>query len=1014
MSIAAAFGVQTALPGIARAATTPWSITPSPNWGAQNVINAIACASSTSCVAVGYYDTPASVQQTLTETLNDGTWSVVTSPDDGSGNNVLNAVACTSPTSCVAVGYYEGTTEQTLVETWNGETWTLASSPNHGTGSNYLAGVACVGSTDCVAVGDVVSVGQAFTLVETLSGTTWSVNSSGTVAAEGALTGVSCGSPTTCVAVGPTVTESSSGSEWTPDPTGDSGLRSVSCLSPTDCVGVGGVVKSFLYQTLAETWDGSSWSVVATPDVGTGDDFLNGVSCSSTTSCTAVGYSTASRQQTLVESWSGLTWSVVVSPNEGNLDNTFNGVSCASSTSCEAGGAEIDYTFALGNVGQSLVENWSGSAWSIETTPNEDLFENDLNAVSCFSSTDCMAVGSAADASGTGQTLTESSNGGAWVIRASANASTTANSLNGVSCTSATNCVAVGYYADPSSHVNRTLIENWNGTKWSVATSPDVGLLANQLNSVSCTSATSCVAVGYYSASAATNQTLIESLSGTTWSVVTSANQPVDFNALWGVSCASSTACTAVGAGSQGTLIESLSGGTWSLDSSPDPGDRLVDRLNAVACTSATSCVAVGDYDNDSAADQTLVETLTDGSWTVTSSPNEGTSGRTTLDAVACSSSSTCQAVGFYQNGSGIAQTMIATLSGGSWSLAPSPDANSKGNVLAGVSAAGPDRWVAVGGYGTGGPDQTLVETYRRFTTTTSIVSVTSNPVVGQPIVIGVSAAAPSAGPLTPTGDVTVSDGTQNCNATLSGSRGTATGTCSITEAAPGDYSLTASYAGDSVFVSGSTGSSTAVTVVKATSTSELRLATTKATYGDEQKEEFSATVAPEFTGTPAGTVTVTKATTTLCRITLRAGAGSCSLKATELAAGSAQAVATYSGSTDFTASVSGAETLTVEKATTKTALKLSRTSIKYGDETAERISITVSPQFADSEPSRTVRVTESKTTLCTIRLSSGKGKCTLSSKRLAAGKYSLIATYSGSSDFHGSNSSKATLTVTK
>jgi hypothetical protein len=274
MSIAAAFGVQTALPGIARAATTPWSITPSPNWGAQNVINAIACASSTSCVAVGYYDTPASVQQTLTETLNDGTWSVVTSPDDGSGNNVLNAVACTSPTSCVAVGYYEGTTEQTLVETWNGETWTLASSPNHGTGSNYLAGVACVGSTDCVAVGDVVSVGQAFTLVETLSGTTWSVNSSGTVAAEGALTGVSCGSPTTCVAVGPTVTESSSGSEWTPDPTGDSGLRSVSCLSPTDCVGVGGVVKSFLYQTLAETWDGSSWSVVATPHVGTGDDLL--------------------------------------------------------------------------------------------------------------------------------------------------------------------------------------------------------------------------------------------------------------------------------------------------------------------------------------------------------------------------------------------------------------------------------------------------------------------------------------------------------------------------------------------------------------------------------------------------------------------------------------------------------------------------------------------------------------------------------------------------------------------
>ena len=48
-----------------------------------------------------------------------------------------------------------------------------------------------------------------------------------------------------------------------------------------------------------------------------------------------------------------------------------------------------------------------------------------------------------------------------------------------------------------------------------------------------------------------------------------------------------------------------------------------------------------------------------------------------------------------------------------------------------------------------------------------------------------------------PTGTVTVSDGTRSCQASLSGSNGTATGSCQITEQSPGTYSFTASYLGE-------------------------------------------------------------------------------------------------------------------------------------------------------------------------------------------------------------------------
>lgn len=107
----------------------------------------------------------------------------------------------------------------------------------------------------------------------------------------------------------------------------------VSCVSATACVAVGSYLNSgSAFRTLAESWNGTCWSLVASPQPGDGDS-LNGVSCTSVTACMAVGgYDFLHGTRTLVESWDGTRWSVVPSPDVGTNGNDLFGVSCASAT----------------------------------------------------------------------------------------------------------------------------------------------------------------------------------------------------------------------------------------------------------------------------------------------------------------------------------------------------------------------------------------------------------------------------------------------------------------------------------------------------------------------------------------------------------------------------------------------------------------------------------------------------------------------------------------------------------
>ena len=142
-------------------------------------------------------------------------------------------------------------------------------------------------------------------------------------------------------------------------------------------------------------------------------------------------------------------------------------------------------------------------------SPNIGGNDNYLNAVSCVSASDCVAVGATYNGSGD-ETLVMVWDGVEWLIVSSPNAASD-DELYSVSCVSASDCVAVGVtYTDSGSE---TLVMVWNGAEWLIVSSPNASSNEDRLWAVSCVSVSDCVAVGYtYTGSA--DETLVVSLTG--------------------------------------------------------------------------------------------------------------------------------------------------------------------------------------------------------------------------------------------------------------------------------------------------------------------------------------------------------------------------------------------------------------------------------------------------------------------------------------------------------------------
>ena len=366
------------------------------------------------------------------------------------------------------------------------------------------------------------------------------------------------------------------------------------------------------------------------------------------------------------------SWTIVSSPNtSAGQDNGLTGVACVNADDCWAVGEY--YTGPKGYTAQTLIEHDTGSGWTIVSSPTTGAGDFDyLAGVTCVSASECWAVGFFGT-SQTFQTLVERYDGTAWTIVTSPNAGANPlfgnpNILTGVTCVGADDCWAVGYYYNAYLLNYVTLIEHYDGSGWTVASSPNAPTLYdNYLYGVTCVSASDCWAVGEYYPAATGVRTLIEKYDGASWSLVTLSPNPatgLDSN-LTGVACASAAECWAVGesftvGATWQTLIEQYDGMAWTVVNSPN-GSSLDDNfLRGVTCASTADCWAVG-VDNNGTADVTLIEQDTGSGWAIATSPNVSSSGsQNGLEGVACVNADDCWAVGgYYISGSSSGQTLV-------------------------------------------------------------------------------------------------------------------------------------------------------------------------------------------------------------------------------------------------------------------------------------------------------------------------------------------------------------------
>ncbi len=643
--------------------TNVWHVGTTANLGEvkKSDLRGMSCVSSSACVSVGEYENVYGVTGTVAEQWNGTQWQAQATPAvEGAKESYLLGVSCTSSSTCIATGAAvngEGT-KAALAESWNGSAWTVQKTAaiKESKGS-VLRAVSCSSASACEAVGEYeTSAGAWLALAESWNGSSWKLKS-------------------------PTVTGATS-----------STLHSVTCLSSTSCTAVGWYLNSSGNDVpLGTLWNGSKWSQQTTAyPTEAKNAFLTGVTCESI--CMAVGWyeNTSGKQIALGGILFSSEWILRGAPGPSEASKTvFQGVSCAAGTECVATGS---YEGSSGGP-QALVERWTGSEWEVRTAPAiSGARTSELQAVSCSSSW-CDAAGSYEGAEGGPQAVIEGGTSLEWHVASAADLGEVKKSdLRSISCVSSSACVAVGEYENVYG-VTDTVAEQWNGTQWQVSVTPAVeGAKESYLLGVSCTSASACIATGAAVNGEGAKEALAESWNGSAWTIQkTAAIKESKGSVLRSVSCSSASACEAVGeyetsAGAWLALAESWNGSSWKLKS-PTITGALSSTLRGVSClTEGTWCTAVGWYQNSSGQDVAASESWDGKKWTAQRVVFPAESKNSFLNGVSCTGNEKCLAVGWNENNEGtqstFAQRMLFesytetgewTTEADAWELEPTP-----------------------------------------------------------------------------------------------------------------------------------------------------------------------------------------------------------------------------------------------------------------------------------------------------------------------------------------------------
>lgn len=302
-------------------------------------------------------------------------WTATTLTSSTPGDNlVLNGVSARTNTDAWIVGAQYPNAQGPVTFHWTGSTWSPVPTPPLPTGVNdALNAVSASSATDAWAVGDIFTTPRSGqTLLEHWNGRAWSVDAADSVTAgEASLNGVLDLSPANAYAIGMTRTsaliEHWNGTSWSqltlPDPSFfPSGIAGLSASDVWMAGSSHGAAEALHF-------NGSTWTVLPLASAGVTSPVLTGVTEVAPNDVWAVGYDTLANpviNGTLIEHWNGTTWSVLPSPNLGNVNRLVAVAGRSSSDVYATGNYEIPNTDDPIRV-NGLILRWNGSSWAVDT-----------------------------------------------------------------------------------------------------------------------------------------------------------------------------------------------------------------------------------------------------------------------------------------------------------------------------------------------------------------------------------------------------------------------------------------------------------------------------------------------------------------------------------------------------------------------------------------------------------------------------------------------------------------------
>jgi hypothetical protein len=678
----------------------------------------VSCSLPGNCTAVGQFKDADDAYQAFTMTSTNGVWALArpTQFADGiqsdSPSAFLEAVSCSSPGSCTAVGQFRDSNEalQAFTMTSTNGVWALARPAQFADGIQSTTPNASFNSVSCSSPGNCTAVGkflnnnndfEAFTMTSTTG--VWETGRPAQFTV-----GVQSGYP-------------------------DAGFNSVSCTSPRNCTAVGMFRNSDSgFEAFTMTSTNGVWALARPAQFADGIQndsrygTFNSVSCASPESCTAVGLflnSDNSVHEAFTMTLRNGEWDTAEPAEfiDGFQDEsrwgTFASVSCASPGNCTAVGRFMDttgeyqaFTMSLANGVWDFAQPAQFNAGARANSPDDS-----LNSVSCASPGNCTAAGYFFNSIDIREAFTYTSINGVWSVAEPAEFSGSIRSVSGyasfssVSCPTPGNCTALGDFpptaggreAFTATSVKQSSAppdEGWGQARPAEFPNGVFGFSEISVSSISCASPGNCTVVGSvrHTIPAFGFHAYTMTSTNGVWAPAQLAKFPngvENSNAsasLYSVSCASPGNCTAVGkfknsGGTFEAFTMTSTNGEWTLARPAVFVNGIqhiysVTDFRSVSCASPGNCTAVGQFRNSEGPIEAynyeaFTMTSTNGVWTLARPavfpadvqaeyPNDD------FKSVSCSASGNCTAVGQFKNINNSKEAFTMTSTNGEWTLA--------------------------------------------------------------------------------------------------------------------------------------------------------------------------------------------------------------------------------------------------------------------------------------------------------------------------------------------------------